>query len=299
MDKHSFLEYLSDYNKLSELDSQTLQRLTERFAYCQNLHFLGCKKAQISADENYPALLAKAATYSTDRAFLFKKLHDEDEIPDIMVETVLDVPNDAEAHALEDIAEAIVHQRESQEDVLISKTLSDLNVVKGSIAEAVRVDEMEQNEQQITFSGLQFHNIDYLSDQDNLQETGQVQQTGPLPKSEFNSYRRSNPGIAFEGFLTIDESEMEAARISLEAKRESDEAKRRKKDVGRKQTKELIKFAEKSLIEKQDTVTETLARLLALQGHKDKAIAVYEKLKLQIPEKSTYFAAQIEKLKIS
>ena len=43
--------------------------------------------------------------------------------------------------------------------------------------------------------------------------------------------------------------------------------------------------------------TETLAQLMANQGKLKKAEAIYKKLSLKYPEKSTYFATQIQKLK--
>lgn len=56
-------------------------------------------------------------------------------------------------------------------------------------------------------------------------------------------------------------------------------------------------LAERSVTENKALVSETLARLLAKQGHRDKAIAMYERLYLVYPEKSAYFAAEIDKLK--
>jgi len=56
-------------------------------------------------------------------------------------------------------------------------------------------------------------------------------------------------------------------------------------------------LAERSVAENKDVISETLARLLAKQGYRDKAINMYERLRLAFPDKSAYFAAEIEKLK--
>jgi tetratricopeptide (TPR) repeat protein len=52
-----------------------------------------------------------------------------------------------------------------------------------------------------------------------------------------------------------------------------------------------------SLQEDPNIATETLADIYAMQGHKDKAIEIYEHLILRYPEKRIYFAVQIDRLK--
>ncbi|MCQ2307240.1 MAG: hypothetical protein MJ000_06730 [Bacteroidales bacterium] len=58
-----------------------------------------------------------------------------------------------------------------------------------------------------------------------------------------------------------------------------------------------ISAAQDSVVDQEKIVSETLAMIYAKQGYIEKAISIYEKLILKNPEKSVYFAGQINELK--
>ena len=384
MNSDLFSYYLIDTSKLREIGYQDLEILIEKFPYCQNLHFLVAKKSHIEDHPDFEKWLNKAATYSTDRAYLYQLLHEVDfqkdyifegekfdlgeiapqkEIP--APEVVFDLENEKnkakEAYLLTEekdyfemenanetavplpaIATIIPSQNTDNQQITDEEeyekplvTLSDL--MKQNEEETPK----EEEEKLMTFSDLMHEEqpekaavkeeddeplmtFEELLKQNEILENTEIEEKAafilpentepkkeeseletvlypmkktlkPTPKSAFSSWKKSDE-ISIGETLNHGE-EILKVKEKIEKRMESEEDKKKRKDEKKKKKQEGIVFVDKSLIPDESIATETLAKILALQGRKDEAISMFEKLKLQMPEKSTFFAAEIEKLK--
>ena len=116
----------------------------------------------------------------------------------------------------------------------------------------------------------------------------------PTPKSTFSSYAKryqpKRPGLLSGDVKLLGKGEKKEIPASISPEKPLEESYQEPADVAKE-------MAAQSVHEDHTIATETLAGILARQGHFDKAIKMYEKLSLQFPEKSDTFAAKIEELK--
>ena len=128
-------------------------------------------------------------------------------------------------------------------------------------------------------------------------EDGEVDEVVESQIAEFERNPSDNADL-----LDIDEDERGSAKLSnsgfeliekfieenprLEVKKMEEQIEREIEDVSLDSVKE-----------NEDIYSEKLAKIYELQKNYLKAIEVYKKLSLKFPEKNTYFAEQIERLK--
>lgn len=98
----------------------------------------------------------------------------------------------------------------------------------------------------------------------------------------------------FEGVSNYTSWLLDKEPINGDAVSKKDKKKNKKK---KKKKSKVLKVAADSVKKSDLIISEPLADIMAAQGHSKKARKMYTQLSLIFPEKSSYFAAKIEKLK--
>ncbi len=153
-----------------------------------------------------------------------------------------------------------------------------------------------------------------ITNDDFLEVTKEEKANQPSPKTTFGSwlkqFQSSEPIPDPEEKLDLLDNKKASKPKKKKKKKKTSEKTRKENNAnsskGKKKNKisevtsgtnKPKRIAEKSLKENEEIVSETLAALLVKQENYKKAIKMYEKLILIFPEKSSFFAEQIKKLK--
>ena len=166
-------------------------------------------------------------------------------------------------------------------DIPLDEVVSPLKEVPTEIEETVNVPTSKISPEPA--ENFQFDSLNEL--EANLQKEKSTPSNGPVPKSGFSSWQAQTSGVG------------PLSGINLTAfNRAKGKVVRKKKKIVQKQFEKTVAFAEESLTMTGDIASETLAQLLVNQGQYSKAKTMYEELCLIIPEKSSFFAGEIEKI---
>lgn len=294
MTQERFLKLLENPDLLASISYEELKTLALVYPYSHNLRYLLAIKSRQDNHPDFARNLIAAAAYSLDRTRLFRLIAPKRLVPMAAEaeEVVLELKPIQE---VKQELQALAPVPRAQETATAASSMTAQANPAGDISvPPLKEDAGPIETPEPAFSPTSAENAAKTREKgEKLAPLSDFQPSFSLWASQFNapvlsstSVERKTPSRKPERQI-----EPEANDQAGPAKPAVDQPHREEPPV----TPQTL--AEKSITENKDIVSETLARLYAQQGYRDKAIAMYERLSLAFPDKSAYFAAEIEKLK--
>ena len=280
MTKHEFIGFLHEPGQMPQERFLELSELAATYPYCQSLQMLMVACLKSAGDVRYHDRLKISAAYAADRAVLRRMIN--------LIES--SGWADRQGQPLPDPAAGSAPAEKSIRELFHSppEVAPDR---KQDLLEAIqkRIDEIREARQQqelLTQEALSYNPVGQESSHPEI--PGMVPDVkNPLTDSDFEIAVTPHENKSLTGLERnmdlIDKFIKEEPRI----------------ERGKTTFYDADDFADRSAAFHEDIVSETLAAIYLKQGRKEKSIAVYQKLCLLYPEKSAFFAAQIQKIKNS
>ncbi len=265
MTQERFFRILNDPELLANISYEELKTLALAYPYAHNLRYLLALKADKIEHPEAARTLSAAAMYSLDRTQLFVFMAPKAIVPQKMLEK-------------EEVLELKPIETVRQELEALSPLPREEKQVEAPVALAMTPPATEPNEKE----EMAVH----AKDLETAEPLTLVAPPPPVQK------------MAPEPFAVWINRFQPPALEPKKNQPQHDPLPKTTKAPALPPEKGIAQqLAERSVSENKDVISETLAKLLVKQGYKEKAIAMYERLCLAFPDKSPYFAAEIEKLK--
>lgn len=264
MDRQEFIAFIREPEKLGHESLPGIEKLARDFPYCQSLKILHLLNLHLTKHVMYGEQLKNTAASIADRKRLRQLIASLGQPESPAAETEITAPQVPEPK--EEKSEVVpkesrpVIQEEEAEKALEEKP-----------DPAPEIPAMEETEEERLLRLKQIV-------ENRLQEISGKGKT-EAPEAEVEEKPADKSGLTKEEL--IDKFIEEQPSISRPKVEFFDP----------------VKVARHSTTEQDGLVSETLANIHAQQGNIKKAIEIYRSLSLKFPEKSSYFAGRIEKLK--
>ena len=318
MNRNDFLNMIENSSSVNRQMIGEIYELIDIFPYFQSAHLLLLKGLYRNSDVKFENQLRNSAIHINDRDVLYWLLKEDS--PSLTKETEESGITEVENMAKKTLSEASESDNTLNEPKKVTDTQQ--TVIEAANSEYL-INDIERNPDKIKLNGesepserISGHGILIAAEPETAESSGVIF----LPDEENNSLDDKvffmDPGFSVADNSELLELDLEDETLNIEEELPGEiEYKESKKQI---QSELIDKFIISNpriepqrdktdnpnedishpFVEQKDGfVTETLAKIYVCQGYYSKAIEIYEKLSLKFPEKSSYFASQIEKVK--
>jgi hypothetical protein len=305
MNRNDFLNMIENTVPVNRTMIGEVYELIDIFPYFQSAHLLLLKGLHTNADVKFENQLRNSAIHIGDREVLYWLLNPQPSYETDKIDIKKD--NDLKEEIVIDTQQTVIESAKNSEYMINE-------IEKNS-------DETGSGEKPDTLNQTPGQSVMIATEPDNTDPAGVIFLLGEDTIPSEDKVVFMDPGFRIPEYSDLLELDLdEDHEIIFQSEETSDGIQDKMEEYSRKQLQsELIdKFIvsnpriepqkdktyisndviSKPFIEESGSlVTETLAKIYVNQGYYSKAIDIYEKLSLKFPEKSSYFAFQIEKVK--
>ena len=270
MTKSEFSSLIEDPAKLDQASIETLKAVVDQFPYCQPAHLLLARKLRNEDSMLFEKQLNLTAAYAPSRTVLYDLIQGTNIRFD---DPVTDTDQEVKTEEIEIVAE--------ETETLTEETIED------KVEEVIPpVGKNEDELDRLIRSELVYNKL--VDDQPVEQSEEQVKpkKIKPDEKLVFTDWIK---------YLEGDEIDSIPDKNEIIERFIKDQPRITPLKNEQATMDNLAKSSSADLDE--EYITETLAKIHLDQGNRMKAIEIYERLKLKYPEKSPYFAGQIQFIK--
>jgi hypothetical protein len=261
MTRDQMLRYLDDPQALNERTLGELREILDEYPYFQSAHLLYVRNLQSESNFRFSGQLKTCAVYATDRTLLYHLLNPEREKKQMFDNQIeISVASNSEDITTIELSDVPPEQRDEPDEAFMSAVdhaeKEHFDLLNFEHSDQIYKLEGIENETEKPFSEL----VKEISHQANKKSNEPEQKTDLI-----NRFIKDNP--------TFSAKQSENSEIIERINKQVDR-------VGGN----------------DEFITETLAYIYVKQGLYQKAIQAFQKLSLKYPEKSVYFARQIEEV---
>jgi tetratricopeptide (TPR) repeat protein len=282
MNRNDFLNMIETGIPADRISISEVNDLIEIFPYFQSAHLLLLKGLQNNSDVKFENQLKKSAIYIADREVLYYLLKQntlspvpEAEKSETDEPLILKLPVE---EPVSDTRQNVIESAKNSDDLI-----QEIETVDDDTAEVMILmdDESPEEEETISYTDPGF----LVEDHSDLLELD-LNEDSP---DNFEYVLASPPETIEDLSISRKKQQLELIDKFIVTNPRIEPNKDKNQLPGDDISKPFVD-------EDGGFFTETLAKIYVNQGYYSKAIDIYEKLSLKFPEKSSYFASQIEKV---
>jgi hypothetical protein len=294
MQKAELLKYIRHPDRLDRDTLDNILKIKELFPYFQTARLLAVKNRFLLGNEGYQAEIETAAAYVADRRALYDLLYPLSDIPATEAGNTVDSDTDSDSATATTTETSTLRGNISN---LLSLQLQELELADPDEADlmpeiALDIDKIYGTQIVFDPSEVSSPESDLLTI-DTEPEPDKTEVITASADSDTDSdiaaavsapnaatYTKELPTKLIDGKGLIDKFIESNPRLQPPQNNNPN-----------------LDISENSVKEHDGIFTDTLAKIYIKQGYYSKAIYAYEKLILKYPEKSDYFASQIEEIR--